>query len=340
MDKIRVSLLGSTGIVGQKMIKILENHPYIELVKLSASDAKIGKKYRDAVHWLEPGGIPDKYGNMEMVSTAPNDHRDVDYVLSALTPESAEGIELKLIKNGINVISNASPYRMDSNIPLINPELNYDHLNILEGKDTSFVKNPNCTSSIMAMPLKTILQFNYKKISLVSMQAVSGAGFAGLSYMAIENNIIPYIHGEEEKIPAEISKMLGTVDRNRIINRNVNMSVTSVRVPVKIGHMGIMNIELEDKIDIEDLKQQFRNFKPLGRFTNLYNAPENPIVVHDEEDRPQNSIDTANGMEVHVGRFNYSNGNLRFIVLGNNLVRGAAGITVLTLETMKQMKLI
>lgn len=340
MDKIKVSLLGSTGIVGQKMIKILENHPYIDLVKVSASAPKAGKEYEKSVSWVEPGSIPEKYKNLKLVSTDPQDHKDVDYVLSALPPEAAEEIELKLVKNGINVISNASPYRMDKNTPLIDPELNYDHLNILEDRNTKFVKNPNCTSSIMAMPLKTILSSDVKSISLVSMQAVSGAGYNGLSYMAIDDNIIPYIHGEEEKIPAEISKMLGMANNNEIKSRPINMSVTSVRVPVKVGHMGVMNVEFNKKIDLDELKNDMRNFKPLSKFNDLYNAPENPLIVHEEEDRPQNKMDTVNGMEVHTGRFSYKDNTLRFVILGNNLVRGAAGITVLTLETMKQMKLI
>jgi aspartate-semialdehyde dehydrogenase len=340
MDKIKVSLMGSTGMVGQKMIRLLSDHPYIELVKISASDSRIGKKYVDSVRWIEPGEIPAKYRDMKLVSSSPEDNKDVDYVLSALPPEAAEPIELKLIKNGINVISNASPYRLAGGIPLINPEINFEHLRLLEGKDTKFVKNPNCTSAIMAMPLGQILGLDYERISLVSMQAISGAGFAGLPYMSIDDNIIPYIHGEEEKIPAEISKMYGTIQEGEIKSRKIRMSVTSVRVPVKVGHMGILNIELKSKPDMDGLVTKLKNFAPLHSFSGLYNAPKYPIVVHQEEDRPQNAIDTYNGMEVHVGRISYNDGNLRLVILGNNLVRGAAGITILTLETMKQMNLI
>ena len=339
MDKIKVSLLGATGMVGQKMIKLLADHPYIELVKLSGSDSRIGKKYSETVKWIENGSIPEKFRDMKLVSTSPEDNKDVDYVLSALPPEAAEPVELKLVKNGINVISNASPYRLSNDIPLINPEINFEHLKILEGKDTKFVKNPNCTSAIMAMPLVKLLGFDYDRISLVSMQAISGAGFAGLPYMSIDDNIIPYIHGEEEKIPAEISKMYGTVDNGKIHGKNIRMSVTSVRVPVKVGHMGVLNMEIKKGVDVEELVKNLNNFSPLKGFNGLYNAPAHPIVVHNEMDRPQNAIDTYNGMEVHVGRISYTDGNLRMVILGNNLVRGAAGITVLTLELMEQMKL-
>ncbi len=340
MDKIKVSLLGSTGMVGQKMVKLLENHPYIELVKVSASPANTGKKYKDAVKWVDRGNMPEKFKDLKIVSAEPEDHKDVDYVLSALPSEIAEEIELKLIKNKINVISNASPYRMNNNIPLINPELNYSHLNLVENMDTQFVKNPNCTSTIMSMPLAEILNLDYKSINLVTLQAISGAGFTGLPYMSIDDNIIPYINGEEEKIPNEVSKIFGYVDNNKIINRSLKMHVTSLRVPVKIGHMGVMNIELNEKIDVNDLKNKLKNFKPLKKFNNLYNAPENPIIIHEEKNRPQNIMDTYNGMEVHIGRIEYNDNNLRLIILGNNLVRGAAGITILTLETMKEMKLI
>ncbi len=340
MDRIKVSLLGSTGVVGQKMIKLLEHHPDIELVKVSASPLNTGKKYRDAVKWVEPGNIPEKFGDLKIVSSEPEEHRDVDYVLSALPSEIAESIELKLIKNKINVISNASPYRMNHEIPLINPELNYNHLNLIENMDTKFVKNPNCTSTIMSMPLAEILNLDYRSINLVTLQAISGAGFAGLPYMSIDDNIIPYINGEEEKIPREISKMFGYIDSNKIVNKTLKMHITSLRVPVKIGHMGIMNIELNEKIDVNNLKNRLKNFRPLRKFNNLYNAPENPIVIHEENNRPQNIMDTYSGMEVHIGRIEYTDNNLRLIILGNNLVRGAAGITVLTLETMKEMKLI
>ncbi len=340
MDKIKVSLLGSTGMVGQKMVKLLENHPYIELVKVSASPANTGKKYKDAVKWVDRGNMPEKFKDLKIVSAEPEDHKDVDYVLSALPSEIAEEIELKLIKNKINVISNASPYRMNNNIPLINPELNYSHLTLVENMGTQFVKNPNCTSTIMSMPLAEILNLDYKSINLVTLQAISGAGFTGLPYMSIDDNIIPYINGEEEKIPNEVSKIFGYVDNNKIINRSLKMHVTSLRVPVKIGHMGVMNIELNEKIDLNDLKNKLKNFKPLKKFNNLYNAPENPIIIHEEKNRPQNIMDTYNGMEVHIGRIEYNDNNLRLIILGNNLVRGAAGITILTLETMKEMKLI
>ena len=340
MDKIRVSLLGSTGMVGQKMIRLLANHPYIDLVKISASDSRTGKVYGKTVNWIEQGPIPETYRNMPLVSTDPGDHKDVDYVLSALPPEAAEGIELKLIKSGINVISNASPFRMSEDVPLINPELNFNHLTILEDKEVKYVKNPNCTSAIMAMPLAEILGMDYRRISIVSMQAISGAGYSGLPYMSIDDNIIPYIHGEEEKIPAEISKMYGSVENRKIRNRKMRVNVTSVRVPVKVGHMGIINIEMDSDPDLEKLKEKMNNFAPLKRFSGLYSAPAHPLVVHEEEDRPQNALDTYNGMEVHVGRILYRDGILRMVVLGNNLVRGAAGITILTMETMKQMNLI
>ncbi len=336
MSKIRVSLLGSTGVVGQKMVRILEDHPYIELVKVSASEKNKGKKYGDAVKWVENSKIPEKIVDMELVSTAPSDHKDVDFVLSALPSEVAEGIETRLVSSGINVISNASPLRMKSDIPLINPEINYEHLYMLEDKEVKYVKNPNCTTTIMSMPLFDIINLDYERIYLTTMQAVSGAGFSGLPYMAINNNIIPYINGEEEKIPAEISKIFGYRSNDRIINRNIKMSVTTLRVPVAVDHAGVMYINMKN-FDLDNFVRNVNRFKPLSKFNGLTMAPERPIVLHEKNDEPQ--VHDVSGMEIHIGRLSYNDNILRMYILGDNLIRGAAGITVLTLELMHAMKL-
>ncbi|SMD30975.1 aspartate-semialdehyde dehydrogenase [Picrophilus oshimae] len=336
MSKIRVSLLGSTGMVGQKMVRLLENHPYIELAKVSASPNNTGKRYIDAVRWVENSEIPEYVSDMNLVSSDPNDHRDVDFVLSALPSEIAEGIETRLVSNGINVISNASPLRMRSDIPLINPEINYEHLYMLEDRDTKYVKNPNCTTTIMSMPLFDIINSDYERMYLTTMQAVSGAGFSGLPYMAINNNIIPYINGEEEKIPAEISKIFGYRNDDKIVNRNIKMSVTTVRVPVAVDHAGVLYINIKN-FDIENFIKDIRNFKPLSRFSGLTMAPRQPIIIHEKNDAPQ--VHDVSGMEIHIGRLSYNDDTLRMYILGDNLIRGAAGITILTLELMHAMKL-
>jgi aspartate-semialdehyde dehydrogenase len=347
MDKLKVSLLGSTGMVGQKMVKMLSNHPFIELTKVSASPAKIGKKYEEAVKWIE-GEIPENVKDMRLVSTEPEDHKDVDVVLSALPNELAEDIELKLVRAGKIVVSNASPYRMDPEVPLINPEINWQHLELVKTQQSKrgwkglLVKNPNCTAAIMSLPLKPLTELiTQRKIIMTTLQAVSGAGYNGLSFMSIYNNIIPYIKGEEEKIPKEIGKMLGQVQDGQILNAKINARVTSIRVPIKVGHMGVINILLNesDKIDVEEIKRELANFKSLPQEKNLPTAPKKPIIVNEDESRPQPEIDLKieNGMAVSVGRISVENNVLRMVVLGDNLVRGAAGITILTVEVMKEL---
>lgn len=345
MDKLRVSLLGSTGMVGQKMVKLLSKHPYIELTKISASPSKIGKKYSEAVKWVEGGEIPDNVRELKLVSTLPEDHKDVDVVLSALPNELAEDIELKLVRDGKIVVSNASPYRMDPEVPLINPEINWEHLELLKSQKDKrnwkglLIKNPNCTASILSLPLKPLLRdVKMNKILITTLQAVSGAGYNGLSFMSIENNIIPYIKGEEEKIPKEINKMLGTINSDKLIEATLDANVTSIRVPTKVGHMGIINI-MTDENKVDEIKKSLKYFKSLPQEKNLPTAPKSPIVVMDQEDRPQPEIDlkSGNGMETYVGRIKYSDGILRMVVLGDNLIRGAAGITILTVEVMKEL---
>ncbi len=222
--------------------------------------------------------------------------------------------------------------------------MNWEHLQILKhqrerkGWKGVMVKNPNCTASIMTMPLKPIFSsVSSKRTFITTLQAVSGAGYSGLPFMAIENNVIPYIKGEEDKIPKEINKMLGKIEDGKIKNANNVIYVTSTRVPVKVGHMGVINVELQEKVDPESVKRSIREFKSLPQLRGLPTAPKFPIVLRDEEDRPQPARDLSEGMSTSVGRIKVEDDILRFVVLGDNLVRGAAGITVLTLEVMKEL---
>jgi aspartate-semialdehyde dehydrogenase len=347
VDKLKVSLLGATGMVGQKMVKLLANHPQLELVKVSASPSKVGKKYREAVRWIEPGDVPEEVADLPVVSTNYEDHKDVDVVLSALPNEIAESIELELVRKGKVVISNASPFRMDPDVPLINPEVNWEHLELLKyqkqrkGWEGLLVKNPNCTAAIISLPIKPLLDiFRNKKVIITTLQSVSGAGYNGVPYMSIEGNVIPYIKGEEDKIAKELTKLTGRVEDGKIVHENIDSSVTSTRVPTRVGHMAVINVIAGDeKINLNEIKERLKNFKSLPQIKNLPTAPKRPIIVRDEEDRPQPILDVnnENGMAVTVGRLRHENGVLRMVVLGDNLVRGAAGITVLTLEVMKAL---
>ncbi|AHC51668.1 aspartate-semialdehyde dehydrogenase [Sulfolobus acidocaldarius SUSAZ] len=346
VDKLKVSLLGSTGMVGQKMVKILASHPYLELVKVSASPNKVGKRYQDSVKWIETGDIPENIRNLPVVSTSYEDHKDVDVVLSALPNDIAEGAELELVKNGKIVISNASPYRMDSDVPLINPEVNWEHLELLKAQQQRkgwkgfLIKNPNCTAAILSMPIKPLLEIATKsKILITTLQSVSGAGYNGLSFMAMDGNVIPYIKGEEDKIAKELTKLNGKVINQKLELANLDVTATTIRVPIKVGHMGVINLITDQKVSIEEIKYALKNFKSLPQQKRLPTAPKTPLIIREEEDRPQPMIDVIaeNGMAVSVGRVRYENNVLRLVILGDNLIRGAAGITVLTVELMKEL---
>ncbi len=339
MDRVRVSILGATGLVGQWMIKLLANHPFIEVAGLSASPGKVGSKYGDVVHWFIPGDIPEYVRDMVLVSTDPADHKTVDVVLSALPNDVAWSAESKLVNAGINVVSNASPERMNPRIPLINPEVNWEHLNILrEVKNNWIVKNPNCTAAIISMPLKPI-QDLIDALHIVTLQAVSGAGYMGLSYLAIDGNVIPFIKGEEEKIDIEINKILGKQFLDRYEPWSRPIYVTATRVPVKYGHTAVIHAILNRDTDANQIIERLRGFRSLPQEKELPTAPREPIKVLDRVDAPQPARD-LDPMAVSVGRVVTRNNVLRLVILGDNLVRGAAGITILTIETMKALGLL
>ena len=339
MDRLRVSILGSTGLVGQWMVKLLERHPFIEVVKLSASPGKIGQRYVDAVKWFIGGDVPEYARDIRLVSTDPEDHKDVDVVLSALPNDVAQPIEDKLLKAGINVISNASPRRMDPDVPLINPEVNWHHLNVLkESKGPWLVKNPNCTAAIITLAIKPLAD-HIKELYITTLQSVSGAGYLGLSYLAIEGNVIPYIKGEEDKINAESNKMLGEFGKGYMRPWGRRIRVTSIRVPVKYGHMASIFAVMDREFALDEVKSTLSNFKSLPQEAELPTAPRKPIIVLDRQDAPQPARDLDH-MAVSVGRLSVDGNVVRFVALGDNLVRGAAGITILTLETMRALNII
>ncbi len=339
MDRVRVSILGATGLVGQWMVKLLANHPFIEVVGLSASPSKAGRRYGEVVHWFIPGDVPEYARDITLASTEPRDHKSADVVLSALPNDVAWPIESRLLEAGLNVISNASPERMNPRIPLINPEVNWEHLTILrEVKGNWVVKNPNCTAAIISMPIKPI-QDLVEAMHIVTLQSVSGAGYLGLSYLAIDGNVIPFIRGEEEKIDAELNKMLGKQFPDKFEPWGRPIYVTATRVPVKYGHMAVIHAILNRDVDVDYVINRLSSFKSLPQEMELPTAPREPIKVINRVDAPQPARD-LDPMAVSVGRVAIKDGVLRLVALGDNLVRGAAGITILTLETMKALKIL
>ncbi len=346
MDKLRVALLGATGMVGQRFVKLLENHEMFELSILAASSASAGKKYRDAAHWCIEGGVPEKFGEMRVVKADLENVKKeglVDFVFSALPSEVARVVEAEFAKAGIPVISDASAYRMEEDVPILIPEVNPEHLELVKkqakrGWRSFIVTNPNCTSNVLILALKPLQEsFGLKRVIVSTMQSLSGAGWFGVPSMAILDNILPYIKNEEEKVEREALKIMGKFDGSKITPADFKISASCHRVDVLEGHTEAVFVELGSKADPDQVIEAMKNFRGKPQELNLPTAPEHPIVVKTEVDRPQPRLDryAGNGMSVVVGRIRsdpiFDNG-IKFVLVGHNTIRGAAGNAVLNAE--------
>ncbi len=332
-----VCVLGATGMVGQKFVQLLENHPWFKVKSLAASEKRIGKKYGDEVDWIVSANVPEYAKGVEMVPLDPK-HVDADIVFSALPADIAREVEPKFAEAGFAVSSNASAFRMDEDVPLVIPEVNADHLRLIEVQkrkrrwDGFLVTNPNCTSTMFVLTLKPLMRFGLKSVRIASMQALSGAGYPGVPSLAITDNIIPFIKNEEEKCETEPLKMLGTFSGDRIEFANFRISASCHRVPVIDGHTEAVWVEFEGDVSVEEVKEAFESLKPLD----LPSSPEKVIVIRNEADRPQPRLDrdTGKGMSVVVGRIRKDAWGIKYIVLGHNTVRGAAGASILNAELL------
>lgn len=346
MRKISVAILGATGLVGQRFVKLLSNHPFFEIRLLTASERSVGKKYRDATHWLLGGSPPEHVSDMIVQETKPESVRDVDLVFSSLPSEVAVEIEPKLAEQGFKVVSTTSAFRMDPLVPMIIPEVNPDHLSLIDKQREEkrwkgfLVTKSNCTTMPLVIPLKPLLDsFGLRRVVVVSLQALSGAGYPGVQSLDIVDNVIPFIKGEEEKLQTETSKILG--EPGRPLNIPISASVN--RVPTLDGHMLHVFVELEKDADAEDVKRALREFRPLPQRMGLPSAPDPVIQVREEEDRPQTRLDRdyKDGMGVVVGRVRKCGVlTVKFVSLSHNTVRGAAGGSILVAELLKEMRLI
>ncbi len=343
MDKLKVAVLGATGMAGQWFASLLENHPYFELVALGASKRSAGKKYKDAVKWIIPRPFPTRFGDYVVFDASDPDQigREVDVVFSALPSEVAGEIELKYLKKGIPVISNASPFRLEPDVPLMNPEVNYEHLELLKTQQrwgAKLVKNPNCTTAVLTLPLKPIMdEFGIEEVTVVTLQAISGAGFAGLPAYAIVDNVLPYIPKEEYKVKVESLKILGKFEGKEIKNAQFVVEATTTRVPVLDSHTEVAYIKTKRNVDAELVADVLANFRSRPQELSLPTAPLQPVIVREEVDRPQPRLDrmNGNGMAVTVGRIDVTErGRVRIVMVGHNLLRGASGVSLLTAELM------
>ena len=346
MDKLRAALLGATGMVGQRFVKLLTGHRMFELTVLAASPRSAGKRYREAAHWCVEGDIPEEVADLRVVRVGLEEVRgedDVDVVFSAIPSELAREVEPEFARAGIPVISDASAFRMEEDVPILIGEVNPDHLKLVKlqarrGWRSFIVTSPNCTTNELMIALKPLMdRFGIRRVIVSTMQALSGAGWTGVPSMAIADNVIPYIRNEEEKVEREALKILGRFDGSRIVPAELEISASCHRVNVLEGHLEAVFVELSKGADVEEVKEAMRKFRGRPQELGLPTAPENPIIVREEVDRPQPRLDryAGGGMSIVVGRVRkdkaLENG-VKFLVLGHNTIRGAAGNAILNAE--------
>ncbi|MCK5660628.1 MAG: aspartate-semialdehyde dehydrogenase [Methanosarcinales archaeon] len=339
MDKLSVGVLGATGAVGQRFIEALADHPWFELTALAASTRSEGKKYKDAANWRLESTMPSDIADMEVVAIDATKVK-ADIVFSALPSDIAETVEPEFAKAGCVVASNAAAFRMGEDVPLLIPEVNSEHFDLIEvqkdnrGWDGCIITNPNCSTIMMALSLKPLVQFGINDVKVATMQAISGAGYDGIPSMAILDNVVPYIGGEEEKMETEAQKLLGTFDGNRIVDAEFDVSASCHRIPVMDGHTEAIWIKMDADPTPADVRQAFLDFDP--KLSDLPTEPDTPLIVRDEPDRPQPRLDrmAGDGMGVTVGRIREG---IRYVAMGHNTVRGAAGASVLNAELMHKL---
>ena len=348
IEKIKVGIMGCTGLVGQQFVKMLSHHPYFEISCLTASPKSEKKKYNNTVNWRFENKIPSNLKDSVIEKTCVETflRNKVKIVFSALPSPVAKNIEIELRNSGIYVFSNSSAHRMDEEIPIIIPEVNSEHFELAKKQKNKYggfiVTNSNCTTFGLVLSLKPIIKFGIKSIIVSTYQSVSGAGRKGVAGMEILGNIIPYIKGEEEKIVKETGKILGEVKNGRIVKKNIEIIANCCRVPVNVGHLESITIEFEKEIDLQDFEESLKNFKSEPQRLKLPSAPENPIIISKENNRPQPYLDSknCNGMAITVGRIRKKNNKISFFLLINNLVRGAAGTSILNAEYALKKKII
>lgn len=341
---IPVAILGATGSVGQRFVSLLNGHPWFKVVALAASDRSEGKTYENACRWILSEPMPEWARSMKIVSVQPQSISEARIVFSALPAELAKGLEPEFAKAGFAVCSNASSYRRDEDVPLLLPEVNADHIHIIKqqrqnrGWSGCILTNPNCTSTGLTVALKALDdKFGLQRAFIVSLQALSGAGYPGVSSLDIIDNVIPYIGGEESKVEWEPRKMLGQFSENAITLSNAKFSAHTNRVAVIDGHIVCASVELKQHTLPEDAIRAFREYLAPTSSRNLPSAPYPPIIVRDEADRPQPRLDrmTGKGMTTVIGRVrNDPLFHLKFVVLSHNTIRGAAGGSIYNAELL------
>jgi len=343
--QIDVAVLGATGSVGQRYVELLANHPQLRLAEVVGSERSAGKRYGDATDWRVSAGPPDDIANM--VVKHHEQPIESPIVFCSLPGGIALEVEQKLASEGHYVFSNARDNRMEADVPLIIPEVNPEHAAAIKvqqqrrGWSTGFiVTNPNCSTIHLVLALKPIWDaFGIEQCMVTTMQATSGAGYPGVPSLDLIDNVVPYIGGEEEKMEIETRKLLGSYDARseEFTYADVRMSAQCNRVPVRHGHTETVNLKLGKRASPDEVIDVLRAFRGRPQELGLHSAPPAPIIVRDQADRPQPALDrdVANGMASIVGRVRECPlFDIKFVVLGHNTIRGAAGASILNAELM------
>lgn len=351
MPSFQIGILGATGAVGQKFIRLLQGHPWFTIKVLGASDRSAGKAYRDAAHWIEAVELPEDIAAMEVKECKATDFKGVDFVFSGLDSSVATKIERSFAEAGIPVISNAKNYRMDKTVPLLIPEVNPEHIALIREQrftdDHSgwIVTNPNCVSVPLAISLKPLQDaFGVDSVVVTSMQSVSGAGYPGVSSMDILSNVVPYIGGEEDKVETESSKLLGKLEEGKVQFADMSIQATAVRVPTIEGHLLSVAAGLKKKgISLKEVKEAINEWQsPIAGF-DLPSAPKKPIRLYEEPRFPQPRLhaDREGGMQTAIGRLRKGTVlDIGYVTMAHNTVRGAAGGAILNAELLVAKEII
>ena len=340
--KYRVGILGATGMVGQRFIELLVDHPQFEVTAVAASDRSQGKTYVEACTWRLSGDMPAAVRALPVQSPAPP--LDCDLVFSSLPGDIARETEGSFAAAGYPVISNSSAFRMDEDVPLLIPEVNHEHIRLLERQKSKYpeggfiVTNPNCSTIMIALALAPLhAAFGVEACVATTLQALSGAGYPGVASLDIVDNVLPFIGGEEEKIETETVKILGRFNESQIEPAPMAVSAQCHRVNVADGHMAAMRVKFTRKPTIENLRDALTNFRSLPQELGLQSAPAAPVVIREEENRPQPKLDrdAGKGMTITIGRINSDSVlDYRLVALSHNTIRGAAGAAILNAELL------
>jgi aspartate-semialdehyde dehydrogenase len=341
--KIPIGILGATGVVGQRFIQMLEHHPWFEVAWLAASDRSEGKPYAEAARWRLKTPIPANIARMKVSPATPEGAPKI--IFAALDSAIAAELEPKFADAGCAVISNSSALRMQQDVPLVIPEVNGDHIRLIDiqawrKKSGGYVvTNPNCSAIGLVLALAPLHEkFGLETVMAVTMQAISGAGYPGVASLDILGNVIPFIKNEEEKMEEETRKLLGQVNGSKVISADFAMSAQCNRVAVEDGHTESISIRLKKKAKPEEIIAAWNSYTAEPQALKLPSAPEKPVVYVEANDRPQPrfDIDLGNGMTTVVGRLRPCGVlDWKFTVLSHNTIRGAAGAAVLNAELLK-----